>query len=63
MPLTLQKKSKKRLSNSMIKLFILYKNKLKKGQIRSPEELSKVFFCCSKTIEIATNLESGNDVV
>ena len=43
----------------MIKLFILYKNKLKKGQIRSPEELSKVFFLLLETIEIATKLERG----
>jgi len=43
----------------MIKLFILYKNRLKKGQIRSPEELSKVFFFLLETIEIAKKLESG----
>jgi uncharacterized heparinase superfamily protein len=53
------KKKQKKAVRSMIKLFILYKNRLKKGQIRSPEELSKVFFLLLETIEIAIKLESG----
>ena len=53
------KKKQKKVIKYMIKLFILYKNKLKKGQIRSPEELSKVFFLLLETIEIATKLESN----
>ena len=53
------KKKQKKVIKYMIKLFILYKNKLKKGQIRSPEELSKVFFLLLETIEISTKLESN----
>ncbi len=55
----LTKKKQKKVIRYMIKLFILYKNKLKKGQIRSPEELSTVFFFLLETIEIAKKLESG----
>ena len=59
MPLTFTKKKQKKVIRYMIKLFILYKNKVKKGQIRSPEELSKVFFYLLETIEIQKKLESN----
>jgi uncharacterized heparinase superfamily protein len=42
----------------MVKLLCFYKNKVKKGQIRNPEELSKIFFYLLETIEISKNLES-----
>ncbi len=52
------KKKQKKFIRDMIKLLILYKNRIKKGQIRNPEELSEIFFYLLETIEIQRNLES-----
>mgnify|MGYP001162802769 FL=1 len=56
--LNFTKKKQKKFIKYMVKLLCIYKNKVKKGQIRNPEELSKIFFYLLETIEIAKNLES-----
>ena len=56
--LNLAKKKQKKIIKYMVKLLCFYKKKVKKGQIRNPEELSKIFFYLLETIEIAKNLES-----
>ena len=56
--LNLNKKEQKKIIKYMVKLLCFYKNTVKKGQIRNPEELSKIFFYLLETIEIAKNLES-----
>ena len=56
--LNFKKKKQKKFIKYMVKLLCIYKNKVKKGQIRNPEELSKIFFYLLETIEIAKNLES-----
>ena len=50
-------KKKKRIIRHMIKLLIIYKNLVKSGQMRNPEELSIVFFYLLETIEIEKNIE------
>ena len=54
------KKKQKKIIRNMISLLSLYKNRVKKGQVRNPEELSKIFFYLLETIEIETNIESYN---
>ena len=61
--LNLTKKKQKKIIKYMVKLLCLYKNKVKKGQIRNPEELSKIFFYLLETIEIAKNLESDKPLI
>ena len=53
------KKKQKKLIKYMIKLLTLYKNSVKRGQIRNPEQMSEIFFYLLEAIEIQTNLESG----
>ncbi len=52
------KKKKKRVIKRMIKLMTKYKDKVKNGQMRNPEELSMVFFYLFETIEIEKNIQS-----
>ncbi len=53
------KKKQKKLIRYMIKLLTLYKNRVKRGQVRNPEQMSEIFFYLLEAIEIETNLESG----
>jgi uncharacterized heparinase superfamily protein len=52
------KKKQKKTIMLMIKLLLLYKNKVKAGEIRNPEELSEIFFYLHEITEIVTFLES-----
>ena len=58
MSLILQKKKQKKMIRLMIKLLLVYKNKVKLGEIRNPEELSEIFFYLHEITEIATLLEN-----
>ena len=55
------KKKQKKKIRLMIKLLLLYKEKVKLGQIRNPEELSVIFFYLLEVIEIAKTLESDKN--
>ncbi len=52
------KKKQKKTIRFMIKLLIIYREKVKMGEIRNPEELSEIFFYLLEIIEIAKILEN-----
>jgi len=51
------KKKQKKTIGLMIRLLLIYKKKVKMGEIRNPEELSEIFFYLHEITEIATLLE------
>ena len=54
------KKKQTKTIRLMIKQLLLFKNRVKMGEIRNPEELSKIFAFLHEITEIATVLESDN---
>ena len=56
--LNFPRRKQRNLIRLIIKLFLRYKNAVKIGKVRNPEELSEIFFYLLEVTEIAKTLES-----